>query len=91
MQRQRNQRRISWLIDKIITLIFMVTVIYAIIQIGQTVAMIADVQAKLAPRGSSVTTHSYLPGNYSEEAYQAALQRYDIENGYIIPAVLPGN
>lgn len=86
MQRQRDQRRISWLIDKIITLIFMVTVIYAIIQIGQTVAMIADVQAKLAPRGSSVTTHMFLPDDYSEDAYQAALQRYDIENGFILPA-----
>ena len=86
MQKLRKRRWIGRLIDRLVTIVFMIAMIYAIIQIGQTVSLLADVQAKLAPRGSSVTTHMFLPDDYSEDAYQAALQRYDIENGFILPA-----
>ena len=85
MQKQRNQRQLSRIVDRIISIIFVITMIYALIQIGQTVALIADVQSKLSPRGSSVTTNTFLPEDYSECGYQAAVQRYDIEHGYVFP------
>ena len=91
MQKRRNPLRIGRIIDKLVNIAFWLVMAYAIVQIASAVKEIREMQQMLLPRGSSVTTHSYLPGNYSEEAYQAALQRYNIENGYIIPAVLPEN
>lgn len=86
MQKRRNPLRIGRIIDKLVNIAFWLVVAYAIVQISSAVKDIREVQQMMLPRGSSVTTHSFLPGNYSEKAYQAALQRYDIENGYILPA-----
>ena len=85
MQKMRNRRRISRIIDKLVTIAFWLVLLYAIAEISSVIQTMHAIQTQLLPRGSSVTANSFLPGNYSEKAYQAALQRYNIENGYILP------
>lgn len=85
MQKMRNRRRLSRIIDKLVTIAFWLVLLYAIAEISSVIQTMRAIQMQMLPRGSSVTTHSFLPGDYSERAYQVALQRYDIEHGYILP------
>ena len=85
MQKRRTPLRIGRIIDKLVNIAFWLVMAYAIVQIASAVKEIREVQQMLLPRGSSVTTHSFLPGNYSEKAYQAAMQRYNIEQGLFLP------
>ena len=88
MSRTRNQRR-RRIIDRICYVIMLIVLIVLICMVVKQFREIEDMQAERRARESQQMTvmraDSFLPKGFDPEceAYQAALQRYDEENGLV--------
>ena len=95
MSESNNQKRrhwLGWIVDKIFNIICWLVVIYALTQIANTIKLLWDVQSSMVTRGSTVSAQVYAPEDFLPEGfdpscpeYQAALQRYNVENGLLLP------
>ena len=86
MSRTRNQRRRDDFFDRILSIIMIILLLVLIVAIIRQCKDINALQEKF--NASSVTVmraEDYLPAQFDRSAYEAASQRYDIEQGYVIP------
>lgn len=87
MSRTRNQRR-RRLFDTIFRLLYMLLLIVCVIMICQHCRDIRDIKEKIGSTNITiVAADTFLPEGFSAQsaAYQAALQRYEIEQGHVLP------
>ena len=89
MSRTRNQRRRDDLLfDRIVTLIVLVLLIALTVMMFRQCKDINALQEQINSTNVTVVrAESFLPDGFDPNSseYRAALQRYDIEHGYVIP------
>ena len=89
MSRTRNQRRRAlWRrIERIILAALIAILVWAIFALGKQVREIEEMQRARREQVSIVTARDFLPEGFDPSCpeYQAALQRYAIENGLLLP------
>ena len=89
MSKTRNQRRRAmWrMIERIILVVFLAILVWAIITLSKDIREIEAMQQERREREQVmvVRAEDFLPDYFDQGAYEAACQRYDIERGYIIP------
>ena len=86
MSRTRNQRRRDDRFEKIFSVIMFAVLILVIVAMLRQCHDINELERKISERSATVVrAESYLPDNFDRDAYEAAVQRYEIEQGHIIP------
>lgn len=89
MSKTRNQRRRAmWrMIERIFLVIFLAILIWAIITLSKDIHEIEAMQQERREREQVmiVRAENYLPDYFDQGEYDAACQRYEIEQGHIIP------
>ena len=89
MSRTRNQRRRDRMLEKISRWGMVAVLAILLCMVARQCADIERMQQEINSRQqvTVVRAEDYLPAGFdpSSPGYQAALQRYDIENGLIIP------
>lgn len=86
MSRTRNQRRRDNRFEKIFCAIMFIGLILLTIVLLRQCRDINELQEKLNANSATIMrADSYLPDYYDRSAYEAAVQRYNIENGFVIP------
>ena len=87
MSRTRNQRRRDRIFEWVARVVFFGLLILCLALLAKQCRDIEELQEKVGSTNLTiVAADAYLPEGFSAQsaAYQTALQRYDIENGYII-------
>ena len=88
MSKTRNQRRRDRIFEWFFRVLFFVLLILCLALLCKQCRDIEELQEKVGSTNLTiVAADTYLPEGFSAEsaAYQAALQRYEIEQGHILP------
>lgn len=88
MSRTRNQRRRDMIFDRIVCIVFLVLLILCLAGLCKQCQDIEALKEQINSTNITiVAADTYLPEGFSAQsaAYQAASQRYDIEQGHILP------
>lgn len=88
MSRTRNQRRRDRMIERIFTIAMLIAFAVLVIMLARQVRDLSDMEARMRSTNvEAVRAEDFLPQGFSAQsaAYQAACQRYEIEQGHIIP------
>ncbi len=89
MSRTRNQRRRDRVFERVASIVFFALLILCLVMLCKQCRDIEELQQKIGSTNLTiVAADTYLPEGFSAQsaAYQTALQRYEIEQGHIIPA-----
>lgn len=84
MSRTRNQRRRDASLRRLLTVALVVVLLAAV---AMAVYLWAGIEAarESGAWGLVSTGQDYMPEEFDERAYRAALQRYNVEQGLILP------
>ena len=88
MSQTRNQRRRDRILEKIFRGMLFLLLIWCLLALAKQCRDIEELQEKIGSSNITiVAADTFLPEGFSAQsaAYQAALQRYNAEHGYIIP------
>lgn len=88
MENRKKRRRRERLIEQIATGIMFVLLIILLVMLVVQIREINELQEKInGTQVNVVRAEDFLPEGFTiqDAAYQAACQRYDVEQGYVIP------
>ena len=88
MSRTRNQRRRDNFFEWFFRVLFFALLILCLLGLAKQCRDIRELEEKIGSTSITIVgTQSFLPEGFDpqSEIYQAALQRYDIENGLVFP------
>ena len=88
MSRTRNQRRRDRIIERALTVIMLIAFAVLVVVLARQIRDLSEMEARMrATNVEAVRAEDFLPQGFSAQsaAYQGACQRYEIEQGHIIP------
>ncbi len=84
MSKTRNQRRREQRVRQF-ALMALAAILTASVWISAALAVDIEGRAKNRAESAAGALDGFLPEDFDEEAYQAALDRYNVEEGLILP------
>lgn len=88
MSKTRNQRRRDRMIERVFTIVMLIAFAVLVVMLARQVRELSDMEERMRSTNVEVVrAEDFLPEGFSAQntAYQAACQRYEIEQGHIIP------